>query len=64
MTLGSLRDQVIYPDTIADMKSKGVSDNDLADILEKVYLNYVITREGGMFGLDSLVDDSHKDIHN
>ena len=53
MALGSLRDQVIYPDTIADMKSKGVSDNDLADILEKVYLNYVTTREGGMFGLDS-----------
>ena len=47
MTIGSLRDQVIYPDTVDEMKSKGFSDALLEDILERVYLRYVITREGG-----------------
>ena len=49
MTIGSLRDQVIYPDTVEEMKSKGFSDALLEDILERVYLRYVITREGGLF---------------
>ena len=49
MTIGSLRDQVIYPDTLEEMKSKGLSDAVLENILDKVYLRYVITREGGLF---------------
>ena len=48
MTIGSLRDQVIYPDTLADMKLKEFSDADLEEILDKVYLKYVIAREGGL----------------
>lgn len=36
MTLGTLRDQVIYPDSEDDQRQKGISDEDLADFLNKV----------------------------
>lgn len=38
MTLGTLRDQVIYPDRSIDMIRKGFTDGDLEEMLEKVYL--------------------------
>lgn len=36
MTIGTLRDQIIYPDTIGNMKRKGFSDAHLKDFLDKV----------------------------
>jgi ATP-binding cassette subfamily D (ALD) protein 3 len=36
MTLGTLRDQVIYPDTVDDQRRKGISDDGIADFLDKV----------------------------
>ena len=42
MTLGTLRDQVIYPDTHQDQKRKRVSDEDLEDFLTKVLLSSLI----------------------
>ncbi|KAJ8409533.1 hypothetical protein AAFF_G00229340 [Aldrovandia affinis] len=46
MTLGSLRDQVIYPDTHAEQKSKGISDQVLKEYLDNVQLGHILNREG------------------
>ncbi len=44
---GTLRDQVIYPDSKNDMIQKGVTDQDLLNILEMVQLETLVDREGG-----------------
>eukprot|EP00111_Clytia_hemisphaerica_P017446 TCONS_00051624-protein len=56
MTLGTLRDQVIYPDSIGEMKRKGWTDETLEGILEQVYLKYVIEREGGFDTVSDWMD--------
>ncbi|XP_043215964.1 ATP-binding cassette sub-family D member 3-like isoform X2 [Amphibalanus amphitrite] len=47
MTLGTLRDQVIYPDTVAAMRRRGRTDEWLLQLLEEVQLGYIHERENG-----------------
>lgn len=46
MTLGTLRDQIIYPHTKAEMQRRGnVNDEDLKKFLELVQLTHLLERE-------------------
>lgn len=47
LALGTLRDQVIYPHTHEQMIKAGRKDEELMEILKKVYLEYIPGREGG-----------------
>jgi ATP-binding cassette, subfamily D (ALD), peroxisomal long-chain fatty acid import protein len=47
LSMGTLRDQIIYPDSHADMVGKDISDQDLEAVLEMVKLEYIPSREGG-----------------
>ncbi|XP_050532034.1 ATP-binding cassette sub-family D member 3 [Daktulosphaira vitifoliae] len=47
MTLGTLRDQIIYPHTKEEMQRRGKSDADIAMHLERVQLSYLLQRDEG-----------------
>lgn len=47
MTIGSLRDQLTYPDSLEQTQAKGFTDERLAEYLEQVQLEYILEREGG-----------------
>ncbi len=47
LSIGTLRDQVIYPDGEVDMRDKRKSEHDLRRVLEDARLGYLPDREGG-----------------
>jgi ABC-type uncharacterized transport system fused permease/ATPase subunit len=53
LAIGKLRDQIIYPDSLEEMKKKNITDEQLMEIMDIVNLRGVIVREGG---LDAIAD--------
>ncbi|KAF2865385.1 ABC transporter transmembrane region 2-domain-containing protein [Massariosphaeria phaeospora] len=47
LSRGSLRQQIIYPDSLRDMRDKGATDADLLAILAVVQIEAVVDRPGG-----------------
>ncbi|RPD81674.1 hypothetical protein L226DRAFT_451207 [Lentinus tigrinus ALCF2SS1-7] len=47
LSLGTLRDQVIYPHSKEDMERRGITDDDLLEILAVVQMEHIVEREGG-----------------
>ncbi|XP_069368965.1 ATP-binding cassette sub-family D member 3a isoform X1 [Paralichthys olivaceus] len=56
MTLGSLRDQVIYPDTYEEQRKKGISDQVLKEYLDNVQLGHILDREGSWDSVQDWMD--------
>ena len=56
MTLGTLRDQVIYPDSLEVMKQKGFNDENLVEFLKEVQLQNILEREGGWDSVQDWMD--------
>jgi ATP-binding cassette, subfamily D (ALD), peroxisomal long-chain fatty acid import protein len=47
LSRGSLREQIIYPDGIAEMRSRGCRDSDLMRLLEIVEIDGIVDSQGG-----------------
>ncbi|KAF2197923.1 hypothetical protein GQ43DRAFT_483742 [Delitschia confertaspora ATCC 74209] len=47
LSRGSLRQQIIYPDGVREMRDKGITDNDLYRILSVVEIESIVDRPGG-----------------
>lgn len=56
MAVGTLREQMIYPDVHADQIESGIDDAELVDILEKVQLGYLLEREDGWESVKDWMD--------
>ncbi|XP_072940417.1 ATP-binding cassette sub-family D member 3 [Epargyreus clarus] len=56
MTLGTFRDQVIYPQTREEMLRRGRTDAELAVFLETVQLGYLVNRDGGWDAVEDWMD--------
>lgn len=56
MTLGTLRDQIIYPQTREEMTRRGRSDEQLRRFLDIVQLDYLTHREGGLDAVEDWMD--------
>lgn len=56
MTLGTLRDQIIYPQTREEMTRRGRKDDQLHHFLDIVQLAYLTHREGGLDAVEDWMD--------
>ncbi|CAB3243421.1 unnamed protein product [Arctia plantaginis] len=56
MTLGTLRDQITYPQTRDEMTRRRRSDDELLRFLDIVQLEYLVNREGGLDAVEDWMD--------
>ncbi|CAG9138418.1 unnamed protein product, partial [Plutella xylostella] len=56
MTLGTFRDQIIYPQTREEMVRRGRSDAELTKFLDIVQLSYLSQRDGGWDAVEDWMD--------
>ncbi|CAJ0878179.1 3104_t:CDS:10 [Entrophospora sp. SA101] len=56
LALGTFRDQIIYPDTRVQSRTKGWDDEKLMELLEVVHLGYLVEREGGWDAVQDWAD--------
>ncbi|KNC53644.1 ATP-binding cassette sub-family D member 1 [Thecamonas trahens ATCC 50062] len=56
LSLGNLREQIIYPDSVEVMAGKGVSDDDLVELMARLSVDHIVAREGG-WGAEQAWDD-------
>ncbi|CAH3986668.1 unnamed protein product [Pieris brassicae] len=56
MTLGTFRDQIIYPQTRDEMIRRGRTDEELERYLDIVQLSYLVTRDGGWDAVEDWMD--------
>ncbi|KAI7896775.1 ABC transporter transmembrane region 2-domain-containing protein [Mucor mucedo] len=47
LSMGTLREQILYPHTLKEMKERSVTDEQLLDILKVVQIEHIVEREGG-----------------
>lgn len=47
LSRGTLRQQIIYPDSVREMRDKGITDNDLMRIISIVEIEHIVDRPGG-----------------
>lgn len=47
LSRGTLRQQIIYPDGVLQMRDKGITDQDLFQILQRVNIETIVDREAG-----------------
>lgn len=56
LSRGTLRQQIIYPDGLREMRAKGVTDDDLLRILQTVEIENIVDREKGWDALEEWRD--------
>ncbi|KAK5712695.1 ATP-binding cassette long-chain fatty acid transporter pxa2 [Elasticomyces elasticus] len=55
LSKGTLRQQILYPDTLFDMREKGVTDQDLVDILRSLGIDNLLGTHSSKTTADSMI---------
>ena len=56
LSRGTLRDQIIYPDSLYEFRAKKVSETDLHDILKILEIEAIVDRQGGWDAIEEWRD--------